>query len=383
MAASTNEGTSRIGLFLNPLDVLLFRDGRPLEPGYRVGGGLPFPQTLAGALRTALLAETGFDFRAFSKEVRNGQTTQDALRSLNAPDWIIDARVRGPWFGIMQSSGDVEPLLPIPASLWLHSGGGKWGRRSPLRAEIPGWNLGHPQLGLRPLWDRTERTRDNLEGFLTLSGIRRFLRGQIPEWGDFYGSSDLFEIDYRTGIAINPATFSVEEGQIYSAGMTVLNPNVREGLELGFYSELVFPKIACPEEVPLSPAHPIPLGGQSRYVSVRPVAPVEWPQHRRSETNADGELLFLATPGIFRRGWVPDIPSDARWAAAAVPGSLPVSGWDIARAAPKPTRFAVPAGSVYFHDGEIPIDDGCSLCADPEDAAQGWGFALRGVWNYV
>ena len=41
--------TSRIGLILEPLDVLFFRDGRPFEAGIRVGGQAIMPQTLAGA----------------------------------------------------------------------------------------------------------------------------------------------------------------------------------------------------------------------------------------------------------------------------------------------------------------------------------------------
>src|SRR5260370_1121735 len=53
-----------IGLRLDPLDTLFFRDGRPFDAASRASGGLPLPQTFAGAVRTYLLARAGFDFAA-------------------------------------------------------------------------------------------------------------------------------------------------------------------------------------------------------------------------------------------------------------------------------------------------------------------------------
>ncbi len=52
--------TTWVGLRLDPLDTLFFRDGRPFDAANRVVGGLPNPQTLAGALRTNLLGASGF-----------------------------------------------------------------------------------------------------------------------------------------------------------------------------------------------------------------------------------------------------------------------------------------------------------------------------------
>ena len=47
---------------------------------------------------------------------------------------------------------------------------------------------------------------------------------------------------------------------------------------------------------------------------------------------------------------------------------------------PRPTRFAVPAGTVYCVEGAFTPASG-SLCSDAELVQEGWGFALRGVWN--
>src|SRR5262245_34230155 len=113
-----NRTTQRIGLCLEALDVLFFRDGRPFDAAARVMGGLPLPQTLAGALRTALLARHGFDFAGLSRRRRRGQDVRDALRQGGAPEWVIGAHFRGPWLALRDSDrGPVEPLLPVPQTL--------------------------------------------------------------------------------------------------------------------------------------------------------------------------------------------------------------------------------------------------------------------------
>ena len=48
-------------------------------------------------------------------------------------------------------------------------------------------------------------------------------------------------------------------------------------------------------------------------------------------------------------------------------------------------RFAVPAGSVYFLEGDSSpsLSPMPSLTDRPEDGLQGWGCYLTGVWNYA
>ena len=70
-------------------------------------------------------------------------------------------------------------------------------------------------------------------------------------------------------------------------------------------------------------------------------------------------------------------------AGAASSAGVAISGWDSIRRGPRPTRFAVPAGAVYFVDG--PGDDAAFLDNQLPDSVnlrrEGWGFALQGVWK--
>ncbi|MDI7268426.1 MAG: type III-B CRISPR module-associated Cmr3 family protein, partial [Myxococcota bacterium] len=127
----------------------------------------------------------------------------------------------------------------------------------------------------------------------------------------------------------------------------------------------------------------VPLGGEGRRAVVRALdRPVAWPK-----PPAGASLLLLASPGIFagEPPWLPDAPGLPGLAAAAVPGSIPISGWNVALSRPRPTRNAVVAGSVYFWNGEPqrgapgPF---VGIGSDATATALGYGLALKGVWKH-
>jgi CRISPR-associated protein Cmr3 len=125
---------------------------------------------------------------------------------------------------------------------------------------------------------------------------------------------------------------------------------------------------------------PLPLGGEGRHVHATPVQAESWAE----PDPVDGRSAWLLASPAFLPGpcALPGVPPPARLVAAASGTPIAVSGWDVARGGPHPTRFAVPAGSVYFVEGPFTPPQQ-SLCTDAEDVAQGWGFVLRGTWNYV
>jgi CRISPR-associated protein Cmr3 len=94
-------------------------------------------------------------------------------------------------------------------------------------------------------------------------------------------------------------------------------------------------------------------------------------------------VYVLTTPGRFAKGWQPDAPPEgASLPAASVPGHGAVSGWDLAKGGPKPTRFTVPAGSVYFFDNDTSTNLE-TFSNTPDNLREGWGLVLRGVWDYA
>ncbi len=98
-----------VGLRPEALDVLFFRDRRPFAAAGRDTTGLPMPQTVAGALRTALLEAHGRDFR----RMRKVPSFQEAVRKI--PPSFASWRHRSGWLiarGLKQAVALAGGLLP-------------------------------------------------------------------------------------------------------------------------------------------------------------------------------------------------------------------------------------------------------------------------------
>ena len=354
-------------LALEPVDGLFFRDARPFEASSRAASGLPTPQTLAGAVRTLLLERHGVSFDRLAEGIRQEGSFAKALVKVGseAAAAIGKVRVRGPWLTL---NGEV--LVPAPASLRqekIENQDRRVFRLDPLRASLPGWR---PEVtGMLPLWRYGRETVEATSDFLKPSGLRRFLEGDTPKLGELVPRGKIYDFDDRTGIGVDPDSNTAKEGRIYAVRMLALRP------EAGLYAELSGPEATL---VPLK-AEPVlmRLGGEGRHVIVFPDDQgADWPDVQ-PEPN-QGRLVLLTTPAWFNGDWKP--PS-IEPVAAAVGSYQAVSGWDLAKGGPKPNRFMVPAGSVYFlpPDAQIPEDG----LVDSEDAGMGWGCFLEGNWSYV
>jgi CRISPR-associated protein Cmr3 len=379
----------RMGLCLQPLDVLFFRDGRPFGAATRASSGHPMPQTLTGALRTALLGQLGFSFAELAARLRRNrddrreESIEEALKKCGAPEWIVDARIRGPFLARLGDNQDiVDVLVPVPAVLHQAKDGGELERLKPLKAgALPGW-----RGELRPLWLRHKEPTEPATGYLTNAGLQRFLKGGVPEPGQLLKDGALFGLDHRTGIEITGDQLTAKDGGIYGASFLALRPGYvppdsrdegEKPFAVGLYAELVYPQ-GLPPTCQALDGSTLPLGGEGRRVAVRCQDPWTWPEGQPKNPK-EKPLLVLTTPGLFAAPGRPEVLKDCL-AAAAVPAAVAVSGWDLARGGPKPNRFAAAAGSVYFLDS-LPDNLPDALSDRDEDRAQGWGCYVKGVWT--
>jgi CRISPR-associated protein Cmr3 len=358
---------STVRIRLDPLDVLFFRDGRPFAASARASTGLPTPQTLAGALRTALLEKYGCDFA----RLRGSDDFESAMTTL-FPDaaWIGKLGFRGPWFA-RDHEGRFEVLTASPASLHKEKKkkAGRLFRLDPLPATVPlpGW----PSDGValqRPLWLKECCAAEPAEGLLRPRGLEDFLHGRTPQPDQHVGSEDLFDRDYRTGVAIEADRLTAAESMLYGISYLALAKGV------GLYAEVDLPADA-PEGC-FAGIGAVALGGEGRRAELTvldksfhpwPAAPVA--------TGKQRPVLLLTTPAPLSGG----LPAGLDLVSAAVPAPLAVSGWDLARGGPRVLRFAAPAGSVYFLE-RAPSSWPAAL-APPSDAGLGWGCYLKGVWT--
>lgn len=369
-----------VSQFIEPLDVLFLRANKLFGAAGSYGESQvpPWPSVAAGAYRSALLVARGLDISAYARgEIRDtelGDPQQPGAFTLAA--WQL-ARL-----GSAGASSEAEPLYPLPADLVVFRATGPAGesestqanyRLHPLqpRALPPGIVSSYP-LPQVPLLATGQQAKPETGLWLTGAGMAAWLRGECPNPAQhLLAASRLWQMDPRIGIGLDPESRTSADGQLFTTQAVALQPGI------GFVSQ-----VRGVESMP-SPLW-LRLGGDGRGAQAR-TCTVAWPEPDYAAIARAGRCrLILTTHGLFQ-GWLPtgvQMDPDGRYrfalggvsaalVSAAVPRSVVVSGWDMAKrpAQPKPAELAVPAGSVYWLD---------ELQATPEALRQ---LVERGLWS--
>ncbi|MFZ4083419.1 MAG: type III-B CRISPR module-associated protein Cmr3 [Pirellula sp.] len=380
---------SWFGLLFDPLDVLLFRDGRPFGEANRVVSQLPFPQTIAGAIRTALLRNTGFDFKAFSSkrqsgpnEKEDGDAIVNKLLACGAKPEIVHAEFRGPWLAkkSMNSDGDqkfYETLFPFPANLKESSNDpDRFLISRPVSTDsVPGWH--HPK-SLRPLKFSGQPNAKADTKLLTLSGLLNYLQAfetktDVLDFatGQVVDPKELYLRDFRVGNRIDPERLATADRELYGVGFLALQRDARIYVEINTTTQVV-------DQIR---NHAISIGGEGKYSHVEVCEACDFPTY---DASLKRTVWYLATPTFLDPSHHRPIPkSDQGSVVSAASGfGIGVSGWDVTRGGPKKTKFAIPAGAIYFLDGPGSAVDFINNDGSEHALLQeGWGFAIQGNWS--
>jgi len=376
---------SRLWLYLEPLDVLYLRGNSAFGgPGDHAEALMPpWPSVFSGALRSALLARAGVDLGRFTDEGAE-HSREEYKKVLGTPSTPGDFRLAAALLGRRgKETGAVEAVFPLPADLVIGTGATAQGEGSdkttcppcpahdpreknekprahgaplevhrlrplPLGELLPHLRHGGPTPDL-PVLVRDKEGKAESGYWLTAKGWEAYARGGTPSADQLVKRSDLWESDFRLGIARSRESYTVETGRIYTTQAVAFKENT------GFLVAVE----GCPAEL-LRGIDLVRLGGDGRGARVQVVTgPAE-----AGVAPKDGKLaLVLLTPGLFPGGWLlPGVQPQngeyrvacegfsARLACAAVSRAQVVSGWDVPAHRPKPAQRAVPAGSVYYLD---------------------------------
>jgi CRISPR-associated protein Cmr3 len=357
--------------FLEPLDVLLLRGNKLFGDPGSYGESLvpPWPSVAAGALRSRLLADDGVDPAEFAA----GRVTHPELGTPEQPgsfavtafqlarrraDGRVEVLVAPPADLVVKrtDNGDLEvcALTPTP----LPSGEGQW--RASIQSSAP--------LPLLPVLAETTRGKPAGGYWLGEGGWRKYLAGEVPEPVDLVESSELWQIDARVGVGLDPATRRASDGRLFSVQAVAM---VERGHRIGtdrqdgklIVSDYDVGFVAGVTGSRLPHGGTARLGGDGRAAAIRRAEVALLEPDYEAIAQARRCRIVLATPGIFPDGWrLPGMAADGgfdlsgvsgRVACAAVPRAEVVSGWDLAawsqgKGGPKPARRAAPSGSVYW-----------------------------------
>lgn len=376
---------------LRGIDPLLFRDAKPFgaEQGAGIARSLPLPQpsTVAGALRTSI-GNT-------EKWTWNEEASKRALA----------ISVAGP---LLCKCGTT--MFPKPADALIFEEKKEIDPKEPLRC-----------LALRPKKLQGGAGCDAPNGIAPMavtedvkpeSGHHYWTAEKTLEWlesSDGTGfvlptkeSGPLTEDRVNVGIDIDKGV--AKDGALFSTRSLCFerHPRWNEAKDAKTATAVweVLAQVDCDTNV----CGALFFGGERRIAVASEACAERWtllPLTLRDKLGESRLLrLQLATPALFRQGWIPDWLEDLgvldaslkgarlKLASAAIPRREPVSGWDYHKKAPKAVRWMVPAGAVYFFEVEAgraeeiaeacwlqPVSDGA------QDRLDGYGLALWGVWN--
>jgi len=307
----------------------------------------PWPSVVSGALRSRMLADQGVALEAFGRaDTAPGGELTAVLGTPSEPGTF-----RLAWLSLARFTADqpAEVLLTCPADLAAGEGGGVV-YAGPL--DLPagaGSSGGLSGVALA----RVQVDKKKAGRLLSGPGLVAYVNGQLPDEKQLVATDELYGLDERPGVGLDPAARSAAKGQLFTTVGVAFKPGC--GLLAGV--------VGCNDSLPAEGL--LRLGGDGRAASLG-TAQVSFPTADLDQVGKDRRFrLLLTTPGCFRGGWLPlgvtGKPADgyrlqiaglsARLRSFAAAGDPQViSGWNLATGKPKPAESFVPAGSVYWFD---------------------------------
>jgi CRISPR-associated protein Cmr3 len=392
---------------ISPHDPVVLRDGRPFSSG---GEGAnharsldwPYPSTTTGAVRTLVgnMASGQVEATYYGQSLFHDTGFLTRLKGVNV------------WGPLPLSDGNLH--LPGPLDFLVTESGKRYALRPSPLGRGEGCDL--PE-GIWPVLVPSAEKPARTPAFWPMEAASRWLAEDVHEGFDPGDGLAPFPKDERVHVRVNPATGAADGSQLFSTQGLVI-PDI-DGHWTGTKDGTRPLARACRLALLVQTQDPdlgrllaridtlYSFGGERRAAVFRAESLSSlWkcPESVNQSLNrCSSARMLLATPAVFRHGWLPGW-LDSETLEGAPPGAAnlklrlrgacvgrwrPISGWSLERGrfGPKPVRRLAPAGSVYFFEvlegtvGNLaeqwlhPVSD------DAQDRKDGFGLAAWGVWH--
>ncbi|MDV3104834.1 type III-B CRISPR module-associated protein Cmr3 [Thermococcus waiotapuensis] len=316
-----------------PHDILFFRESRDFSAGenHVAESTEPLPHTIAGAIMGAIYERDRLDLL---KLRRNG----NKLEKIPDPEsWEPGFSLLGTFLGLKG-----EPLFPLPMDI----------------VEIDGKPV-LPRAHLLPngrkvvvveSGEKKSLHFDPIAGFLRAEHLRGYLsgefaKGEIPE-DAIVDTRSVYQRETRIGIGLNDRK-TTEEGLLYRVSALRFSKDASIMVYFDPNEEAVRSVIG--ERGTLK------LGGESRFADFEFEAG-KFPLVTEGEVKAGQKFrLYVATPVILEGERVETfIKKELNACVVKVftDRLIRITGWDEVEKRPKPTYYAIPAGTVFWLKAE-------------------------------
>ena len=315
-----------------PLDACFFRGAKPFNSGE--GGFLdsqfpPTAQTLAGVIRAAIGESMGVDWAAYRK---GNQSNVAAVIGKHADDAGKLGFV-GPY--VMKDS---EQLYPVPLHLLYSGKEGKWAKLQPSNKALPTLPTDMGKKRLPKVEKQLDGAKPLESGWLRKADMLKVLQGGLPSAAPIK-KDDVFASESRTGIGRDNHERKTKEGLLYFTRHVRLNDGVRLAMDVRGADEI-------------DPASMLRLGGEGRMAHVQVQVNDAADSRLGAHDGKDKAMIVLLTHADFGGRAEPDIKG-LKVVSACVGKAVREGGWDYALKQPKPLKSLVPAGSVFFVEGDV------------------------------
>ena len=381
-------------LFLQANDTFFFRDGRPFTKGDQAEGYSifpPLPPTILGALRTAYIAECGDLPSFYAGKMAATIGTPSSLGSMHLKGIFIADKVSKIYY-------------PIPLDLVIKKDE-RENKLHTLEVSSKPSNLRSNASLPHPLnWSGDGEVESETTGRLEGIDMTEYLLAGQTEFM-FRSFEEFIRDEPKIGIQRDYNTSASMDNMLYRMNMSRFQSQFLKSIERKALSDLGFVvDYKCNEKLPEKGL--LKLGGEGKSFFYKykdgsynpnPLATKEDIETLKESIRCSRAFkLYFATPAIFDQGWLPKWVDKntyrTKWASlsfefvtAAVGKPISIGGWDVKNNLPKPTRRAIPAGSVYYFrlSDESCVDtivktfhyENISDCQDKE----GFGLCFVGV----
>jgi len=332
---------------IEPYDVLLFRDGRPFNPGdWAYSIFPPLPSTFQGAIRAKIWMK--------QDNLRKNLSNPNVIDGWLSPD---ENKMTLKFYGPFIKKGE-EIYFPLPLNL-LFSEDGEIYFAEPQDTgrlvKIQNTNIQNIQ---KITWVKTEKKVEvKTINFISLEGLIRYLNGYKGKdlIENFLSWNEIYINDGRLCININPSSNTVkEEDGVYRVGYVQLLENIKfvMWMEAEREEEKLF------ELFDKDNLKVLQLGGERRTIKYTVekhdfkclFENVKEEIKKKVLTSNKCKILFL-TPMDYDK-WYPQgsLYSSLNLVGAVVGSDVKIGGWDLQKGSPKVLRRGINAGSVFWYE---------------------------------
>ncbi len=350
--------------FLEAVDVLFFRDGRPFNAGedhHAVGRFPPPPSVLQGVFRSHYLVQRGVPV---DDEDRVSQAVGDASQ-------YNGLRMGAPLLAREDGEGRLIRYFPTPADACLADEGGRIQPRLVRRSS--GQRLA--AYGLKRLLfapPDSQPSKGDLGGYLSESDFAAYFHESRAV--HTIADTALYEREARLGIELEAHSRSTQQGRLYEAEF--VRPRAGVGLLVEMDGLAGFAERGV-----------MRAGGEGRALRYRAVQPPEFAVRlaRAGDLLPASFKVYFLSPAWFEEGWKPKdwgqfFDGKVELLAAAIGGFQALGGYDLLNKSQKPASRWLPAGSVYYFRSEGRVTLRQSAFTQ-RGAEIGYGQTVIGEWK--